>query len=286
MDRLKRLVLCWLLTPALALAAAPQRIVTLAPHLAELVCSAGGCDRLVGVSRYTDEPLHAASLPQVGDAYTVNVEAVLALHPDLVIAWNGGTPAASVEKLRQVGVPVEWLQVDSLEAVEGALRNLGRRLGTEASADAAAKRYYADLAGWRQRYAGVATLPVLYQLGTGPVYTVLRDSPITAAMAICGGRNVFGDVPGLAAPVSDEAVLTRAPEVVLYDREVSGEAIRAYWARMASAAGPRPRVIREINGSALAHGSPRVLDGVAEVCRILDAARAAPAVSSPGSAAR
>jgi ABC-type Fe3+-hydroxamate transport system substrate-binding protein len=285
-DRLRPLLLCLWLAPALALAAAPQRIVTLAPHLAELVCAAGGCDRLVGVSRYTDAPPHAASLPRIGDAYTVNVEAVVALRPDLVIAWDGGTPRASVDKLQHVGVPVEWLRVDSLEGVEGALRQLGRRLQTAPIAEAAAQRYRAGLAQLRQRYSTAAPLRVLYQLGTSPVYTVLRDSPITAAIAVCGGRNIFGDLPGLSAPVSDEAVLTRAPEVVLYDREVSAPAIRAYWQRMASAEGPQPRAIREINGNALPHGSPRVLDGIAEVCRILDAVRREAAVTRPGSAAR
>ncbi len=86
-------------------AAAPQRVVTLAPHLTELVCAAGGCGKLVGVSAYSDYPPQAALLPQISDAATVNLEVVLGLKPDLVLAWDGGTSQETIARLRADAQP-------------------------------------------------------------------------------------------------------------------------------------------------------------------------------------
>ncbi|MDR3417779.1 MAG: cobalamin-binding protein [Nevskia sp.] len=258
--------------PLLA-AAAAQRVVTLAPHLAELVCAAGACDRLVGVSVYSDYPPRVTRLPQVSDAASVNLEAVLALRPDLVLAWDGGTPSETVERLCGLGLRVEMLRVRGLDDVAAALERTGTLLGTEAAAHAAAQSYRQRLQGLRARWHGARPIRAVYQIETAPAYTVNRDSPISEAMSLCGGVNVFAGLPTLAAPVSAEAMLAARPEVVIFGGEENAAGIRTYWQRLSGAPAARLDNLYPVDANLLARAAPRVLDGVEQVCTVLDHAR-------------
>ena len=84
-------------------------------------CAAGGCSRLVAVSRLSNVPPEVASLPQLGDAWSINLEAVLAQQPDLVIAWADGTPPDRVARLQKLGLRVVWLRANTLDSVAGAI---------------------------------------------------------------------------------------------------------------------------------------------------------------------
>ena len=266
----------WLLLAAWAggaSAAPPQRIVTLAPNLAELVCAVGACDRLVGVSAYTNYPPQAASLPKVGDAYSVNLETVLAARPDLVLAWDQATPPATIARLRELGLRVEVPRIERLDDVAGALRHLGQELGTSTIADRKAADYRRRLAALRQRYADVPRVRVFFQLGTDPAYTINRKSSISAALSLCGGDNVFANMPRISGPVSAEAVLSAAPQAVFYGRTENRAAIRAYWARLRGVPAVKHHDLFAVDGDILARASPRMLDGVSTVCRRLDQVR-------------
>ena len=253
--------------------AAPQRVVSLAPHLTELACAVGACDRLVGVSAYSDYPPQVRRLPQVSDATTVNLEAVLGLKPDLVLAWDGGTPPETVARLRGLGLRVEPLRVRGLEDVADALERAGVLLRHEAQAKAAAQIYRARLEQLRARWRGASPIRAVYQIETGPAYSINRDSPISEAINLCGGVNVFAGLPTLAAPVSAEAMLAARPEAVLFGGEENTQAIHDYWARLGGAPAARLGNLYAVDANLLARASPRLLDGVEQVCTALDQAR-------------
>lgn len=251
----------------------PQRVVTLAPHLAELVCAAAGCEVLVAVTAYSDFPPAVQQLPVVGDVAQLNLEAVLALRPTHIIAWAGGTPAAQLARLDSIKLPVTTLRIERLDQVADALEQLGSLLGTETRARAAAAHYRQRLASLRARYANAVRLRVLYQIETAPVYSINRHSPISEAITLCGGINVFADLPTLAAPVTDEAVLATHPQLVIHG---PGETavVTAYWQRFAKAAGGRPQ-LAAIEPNLLARAGPRLVQGVEQLCAALDTARKA-----------
>lgn len=265
--------LALLLSLTATTATAATRIITLAPHLAELACAVGACADLVGVAAYTDAPAAAARLPKIGDATGVNPEAVLALRPSLVLAWDGGTPPATIARLRQLGLRVELVRVRSLDDIAPALQALGAQLGREPAAARAAQDYREGLARLRARYAQRPRLRVFYQIESGPAYTVNRDSPISAALSLCGGDNIFAALPTLSGTVSAEAVLAADPEVLVYTSDENRAALQAYWARLkgARAADPRRQVV--VDANALTRQSPRVLDGIAALCEGLDRVR-------------
>lgn len=252
---------------------AAERIVTLAPHLAELVCAVGRCEQLVGVAAYTDAPPSAAARPQIGDAFNVNLEAVLQLHPDLVLGWDGGTPAAHPPRLRQLGLKVEMLAARSLDDIGAALRATGRFVGAVGGGEAAAGRFEARLASLRAAYRGRNRLRAFYQTDTEPAFSINRRSPIHEALDLCGADNVFADLPTLAAAVGTESVLASRPDVVVYSKQEDAAAIARYWARLPALkpADARYRVV--VDGNTLTRQSPRVLDGIEELCGGLDRVR-------------
>jgi ABC-type Fe3+-hydroxamate transport system substrate-binding protein len=252
---------------------APRRVVTLAPHLTELACAVGGCERLVGVSAYSDYPPQVRQLPQVSDAATVNLEAVVGLKPDLVLAWDGGTPPETVSRLRGLGLRVEPLRVRGLEDVAGALERTGTLLHLETQAHSAAQDYRTRLERLRTRWHGAAQIRTVYQIETAPAYSVNRDSPISDAIALCGGTNVFAGLPTLAAPVGAEAMLAAQPEAVIFGGEENAQAIRDYWKRLAGAPAARYDNLYPVDAGLLGRASPRLLDGVEQVCAALDTAR-------------
>ena len=252
-------------------ARAADRVVTLAPHLAELVCAAAGCGVLVAVTAYSDYPPEIKKLPDVGDVAQLNLEALLALQPTQVIAWSGGTPAAQLARLRTVKVPVTTLRIAHLDDVATALEQLGNLLDTPARAAEAAADYRARLAVLRARYAKAKPVRVLYQIETAPVYSINRDSPISEAISLCGGINVFASLPTLAAPVTDESVLAARPQVVIHG-PADVAAVTSYWARFAKAARVQPR-LAAIDPDLLARAGPRLVQGVEQLCAALEAAR-------------
>lgn len=254
-------------------AAGGERIVTLAPNLAELVCAVKACRQLVGVSAYTDAPAEAAKLPQVGSAFSVNLEAVLALQPTRVLAWGGGTPAATISRLRELGLSVEVVSIGDLDDIAGALESLGADLGHATDGEAAADDYRLRLAALRARYQDRPRLRVFYQIESAPAYTVNGDSPITAALDLCGADNVFSSLPALSSVVSPEAVLAVDPDAVVYAQDEDRRGMAAYWQKLASARAADASRQVAVDANTLTRQSPRVLDGIAQLCEGLDRVR-------------
>lgn len=267
---LAALALLW--TPGAA--ASPQRVVTLAPHLAELVCAVDRCDSLVGVAAHSDVAGSGVRPAQIGDAFNVNLEAVLGLRPTLVLAWADGTPRQLIERLRALGPEVETIQVRRLDDVAEALRQVGQVLAAEGAAERASQDYRAKLQALRDRYRDRPRLRVFYQIETAPAFSISRDSPISEVLDLCGADNVFADLPTVAATVSMEAVLAARPQAVVFSVQDGADAIAAYWARLPGLAPADPRFRVAVDGNALTRQAPSVLRGVAEVCEGLDRVRA------------
>lgn len=251
---------------------AAERVVALGPHLVELVCAAGGCEQLVGVIAYSDFPASVKQLPVIGDAAQVNLEALLALRPSLVLAWDGGTSPTTIQRLRDLGLRVEPVRIEKLAEVADALERVGSWLGSAGTAQVAAADYRRRLAALAARHAQAKPLKVFYQIETAPPYTVNGDSPISQAISLCGGRNVFAGLPTLAAPVSDEGVLAAQPEVVVHS-DHDTPAMLAYWSRFPKSPPMAKGRIYGIDADLLARAGPRLIDGAELLCATLDLAR-------------
>ena len=261
-------------TSASARAATKERIVTLAPHLAELVCAVDACGELVAVSAFSNYPPAVTRLEVIGDTSHLGYERLLALHPTRIYAWAGGTPDWQLAKLRQLGLPVEALKISSFAEVATTLEQLGKSLGHAEAGAKAAATFRTGLTAIERRHRQARKLRVLYQIETSPAYTVNAASPISEAITLCGGINVFGALPTLSAPVSAEAILAARPEVVLHSEDHDA-AIRAFWRRFPTTPVARLSHIYGIDPDLLTRAGPRLLQGAEAVCAALDAARRA-----------
>jgi iron complex transport system substrate-binding protein len=275
--------------PAVSPPAGPaRRIVTLAPHLAELLYSAGAGDRLVGVVEFTDYPEAARRLPRIGDAFHADYERIAELHPDLVLAWGSGTPPETLERLRSLGYRVVALEPASLEDVAAHLRVIGELAGTGVVAEQAAHDFSVRLETLRVRYRGASRLRVFAQLSNRPYVTITDRNFLGQAIELCGGDNVFGGLPGLTAVVTPEAVLSAAPQVIVASDVSSGNGASAEalapWQRWPDVPAVRDGNLFLVDADLLSRPGVRILDGVEKICAALDRARAGRVPS--GAAAR
>jgi ABC-type Fe3+-hydroxamate transport system substrate-binding protein len=279
-------VLAGLVMPANAVAAptasvpgtaAPpaERIVTLAPHLAELVYAAGAGDRLVGTVAFSDEPPAARSLPRIGDAFRVDYEQLLALRPDLVLAWTSGNPAPVLQRLRGLGLRVVGFEPATLDDIGRQIAAIGELAGTAGPAARAGGEWSAGLAALRTRYRGSRPVAVFYQVSSQPLVTVTDAHFIGQALALCGARNVFGSLPGLTAVVGREAVVMARPELIF----VSGLATPGAgpagdeWRRWGEVPAVAANRIVPVDPTVMSIPGPRLLGGISSLCSALDTAR-------------
>lgn len=259
---------------ALAATAAPPvapRIVSLAPHVTELVYAAGAGSALVGASEFSDYPAGALQLPRVGDAFRLDYERIVSLRPDFVVAWESGTPTASTARLQALGVRVVVLRVRTLEDISTALVELGRLAGTSAVADLAADRLRRGFAELRQQYSGRPAVRVFVQLDDAPLFTVTGRHLISEMVGLCGGRNVFAGLPGLAPAVDLEAVIAADPELILYLGH--GEAPDDRWRDWPGLSAVRLDSIRKVPPDLISRATPRALEGAREVCKAIEGTR-------------
>jgi iron complex transport system substrate-binding protein len=259
-------------------AAPARRIVALAPHLAELLFDVGAGAALVGAVRGADHPAAAARVPNVGDAAGIDLERVLALHPDLVLAWGSGNRASDLSRLEALGLRVFVNEPRVLADVGKTLRRLGRLTGRSRQGERAAAAFDTALAALEA--TGADAVPAFVQIWDRPLMTVSGAHLISQALHHCGGRNVFAGLPALAGSVSREAVLSARPAAILV---LAPPAQAREWVTAWSAfEAMNGRALVALNPDLLTRPTPRLLRGVEQVCATIAAVQRA---SSRGNAA-
>ena len=251
-----------------------QRIVSLAPHTTELLFAAGADKALVGVVRYSDFPAAAKQVPVVGDYNALDLETLLSLKPDLIVGWQSGNPAAAVERLLKFNIPVFLSEPRQLEDIATNLERLGVLAGTEASANAASAEFRARLKKLRANYSGKTPVTVFYQIWDRPLITLNGAHMISAVLELCGGKNLFANLPVLAPEVGIESVIAADPQVIIASGSASSEDHGlGQWARWPSLRAVRNRQLYFVEPDTIQRSTPRLLQGAQEICRALEGAR-------------
>jgi len=248
------------------------RIVTLAPHLAELVSAAGAGDFLVGVSNYSDYPKEITALPVIGDAFVVDQEQLALLNPDMLLAWQSGTPEHVVGELSKQGYRVEIIQTRSLEDIASALDIIGELTGNKVHATQAATDFRQGLKTLAGRYSTTNPVRVFYQIQKRPLYTISGDHYISELIELCGGQNIFSDLVNLAPLVTVEAVIERNPEVLLVSSDSRADAL-SEWDRWTDLAANRYDNRYVIPANEISRPIPRLLIAGEALCNALQQGR-------------
>jgi len=252
----------------------PARIVTLAPNLAEIAFAAGAGDRVVGVSMFTDHPPAAMRLPQVSASGRTDFEAIVHLEPDLALGWASGNRPQDLERLERLGVPVFVTEARRLQDIPRLLRTVGRLAGNVAEAEGAAGEFERAIAALRARHAARRTVRVFYEIWHEPLMTIGGAHMISDVLAACGAANVFGSARGFAFAVSAEQVYAVDPDAVIVSTFAGNEAVAAArWQRFAPLGAVREGRVYVIDSSLANRMGPRLAEGAATLCDLVDRAR-------------
>ena len=250
------------------------RIVTQAPHLAETVFAAGAGDKLVGTVEYSAYPEAVKKITRVGGYSRLDLEAVAARKPDLVIAWVSGNVPAHIAKLRALGFPVYYSQPNRIEDVAHEIERIGVLAGTSAVARTAAERYRQRLAALARDYSQRPTVRTFYQVWKEPLTTIGGEQIISSVIRLCGGENVFAKLETMAPVVTVEAVLAANPEAIVASG--MGEERPDWlddWKRWTSISAVARGNLFFVPPDLIQRHTPRLLDGAERMCQQLETAR-------------
>ncbi len=249
-------LLLWL---TFAAAAAPPRVVTLAPNLTELAFAAGITP--VGVSDYSDYPAAAKSIEHVASWQGINTERLLGLKPDMVIAWRGGTSPRQIEQLQSLGVKVLWLAPDSVAQLVATLRQLADFSPHPQQAEQAAATLQQQFDDLQQRYSQSPRRRVFLQFGMKPLFTAADNTLQNEVLRLCGGENIFSDSRVPWPQVSREQVLVRQPQAIV----MPGDAARAV--TVAQFWQPQLKVpVYAVNDDEFSRAGPRIILAAQQLC--------------------
>ncbi|MFU8830582.1 MAG: cobalamin-binding protein [Wenzhouxiangella sp.] len=254
-----------LLVCGMASASDGIRAISMAPHLTELAYAAGVGDRLVGVVDWSDYPPEASELPSIGDAFRFDLERILALEPDIALAWRGGTPARAAESLAALDIEIVWVETQSLAEIGSALEVIGAELGQPASGLAAARAFRSALAEITPPAAQPA--PVFYQVSARPLFTLGKRHVINEVFALCGLENIFADLETEASVVDFEAVLAAEPKHIIAGHDGTGPDPLSAWRDVRWFGAETPR-LHTVDPSLLVRPTPRILEGIERVCKL------------------
>ncbi|AYR25302.1 cobalamin-binding protein [Herbaspirillum rubrisubalbicans] len=254
------------------LAQPARRIISLAPHVTELLYAAGAGAQIVGVSNHSDYPPQATRLPLLGGYNALDMERILSLKPDLIVAWHSGNKPLQLTRLRSFGIPIYESQPADFGMIAASLEKLGHLAGSDSTAQAAATAFRARWQQLQSQYQGRSPVSVFYQIWSQPLMTLNGQHMVSAVLRLCGGRNIFADLPQLAPTVSVEAVLAADPQVILTPGDAHDQPLQR-WKQF-----PRLRAVRDgqlytVNADWMNRPGPRVLEAAQEVCGKLEQAR-------------
>lgn len=251
---------------SVVLSAPAQRIVTLAPSLAELVFAAGAGEKLVGVSAWSDFPAAVKTLPQIGNYGKIDMERLLQLRPDLVIAWRSGNAPGDLAHLERLGIHLYVSEAQHLDDIARHITAIGQLAGSAALAERAAAAFRGELRELERRYADARPVTAFYQLWHQPLMTVNVRHLIGEALLLCGGTNPYAALSALTPTVSLESLLAADPVAI-----IGGDT--ADWLRYPQLQAVRHNRLFTVHPDLLQRATPRMLEGVRQMCAALRQAR-------------
>lgn len=246
-----------------------KRIISLAPHVTEMIFAAGAGHLLVGVSEYSDYPEQAKKIASVGNVFALDLERVLALKPDLIVIWGSGNAKQLAKKLRDNKVTVFESEPRNFEDIASSLERIAILSGTEAVGKNTAKQFRQRLQELTETYRledSEKPIKVFHQMVKSPLMTVNREHFISKMISLCGGNNVFGDLKDISATITTEALLLANPEMIFSSGKDNGKLLQD-WTQFPNLRAVKKQNIYSINGDWLHRAGPRVLDATEQLCK-------------------
>ncbi len=253
------------------LKAPAKRILSLAPHVTELLYAAGAGDLIVGTVEYSDFPEAARKIPRIGNHDSLDLERIVALKPDLVVVWLNGNSQKQLDRLLGFGIPVFYSEPTKLDHIPRSIETLGTLTGTSTQAHATATAFRSKIEALRSRYANRVPVSLFYQVWSKPLNTLNGQHLVADVISLCGGKSLFADPKPKAPAVAMEAVIDADPEAIISTSGLKdGLELWAKWPRMRAV---RNGHLYSIDGNIINRHGPRIAEGAERLCEILETVR-------------
>lgn len=269
-----------------------QRIVALSPHSVEMLYAIGVGDRILGTTDHADYPEEAKKIARIGGFNGIQLEALVALEPDLVVAWEGGNKAEDLNKIEELGINLFRSSTKRLLDIPREVRKLGQLTGSEDQANQLAKQFEDRYIKLKQGSQDKSKIPFFYQLWSEPLRTLTDDTWISEMISGCGGINVIEHsgihypevnvehllkVPprAILIPVHSEELTEKSQSIVSVHKISLAEASNRWqiWRDWSEIPAVKDENFILLNGDLMHRFSLRALDGMASVCEAFDQIR-------------
>lgn len=281
---------CFLITPSAnsepVKHSYPKRIITVAPHLTEIVDAAGGVNSLISVSAYSNYPESVKKLPITSDARSIDLERMKQLKPDLIIYWRGGMPETHIESIKKIFNPsgssnhaetqIISVEPKKLSDISQDIETIGQVLGTQSIASKNAKEFNSQIAALKSKYqaSNKRKVRVFYQVWSQPLMTLNQDHLIADIIRICGGEQLFAKEKLLVPIVSREAVIEGNPEIIFTATDSSSMKVDwSMWTSIPQLAATKKKAFIALDGDTISRPSPRIIQGANKICSEIDKIR-------------
>ena len=264
----------------------PKRIITIAPHLTEIVDAAGGLNSLISVSAYSNYPESVKNLPITSDARSIDLERMKQLKPDLIIYWRGGMPETHIESIKktfndigsnnQKNTQVIFVEPKKLSDIANDIETIGKVLGTQAIASKNAKEFNSQIAALKSKYqaSNKRKVRVFYQVWSQPLMTLNQDHLIADIIQICGGEQLFAKEKLLVPIVSREVVVKANPEIIFTATDSASMKVDwSMWTSIPQLAATKKKAFIALDGDTISRPSPRIIQGANKICSEIDKVR-------------
>jgi iron complex transport system substrate-binding protein len=249
------------------------RVITLSPHLGEIMYELEAGDMLVGVSAYSKHPEAILKKPLIGDAFMLDLEQISLLRPDIILAWEDGTPSRIIDELRDLNYRVEVIRSSRLQDIPLALERVGSLIGKQAQASVIANNYLKKLIELQEANEDKDSIRVFFQIDERPLFTVGGSHYISELIHTCGGTNIFNDLSQLAPSVSVESVIIGDPEVILTSTSLKDKNKFETWLRWPNISANKLQNLYVIEADGLERPTTNLIEAALEICQHLEESR-------------
>ena len=251
-----------------------KRVISLAPHTTELLYVAGGDEQVIGAVSFSDYPEKAKQLTRVGSYNKFDLETIVSLNPDLIVAWESGNTMSKIDEVKKLGIKVFVNEPRTFDDIQKSIINLGKLLGTEEAAEKQADLFGVRLKALQEKNKNKSTVRVFYQVWNDPLFTINGDHLINRAIDLCGGDNVFKDLNVLSPQVSVEAVIEQDPDAIIAGTGEGRSHWLGEWKKWQAMKAVKNQHLYAINADVIVRHTPRILQGAEMLCQHLDKVRA------------
>lgn len=255
----------------LAWAESKPKFIVLAPHIVEMFYEIGAGEQIIGTTEHSDYPESAKAIPRIGNYANLQIERILQLKPDHIIAWKSGNPDEDLKRLARLGINLKYSNPNSIESVAQEILYFGELSGHQTQARIVADKYLAQYKQLVNKYKNKKPVKIFYQLWTSPLTTISNNAWPLQLIRTCQIDNLFDNLIGDYPHISKEQIIVGKPEIIIIptsNSEPNGSVTD--WNRYTSIPAVQNKQVLTVNSDKLHRMTPRAIDELAVTCELIE----------------